>query len=984
MSTSVTNKDNQRYSMGSNRIQERSDRFWNGYSKILIRFTQPILLASLVVTVGLTVCFFYFVQIRQFDQTDFIVRNGKAQQNAQRISEIFGNDKDFRAHQQMDLYPALDIIIKRKLSNNSRDINETNMLNKDIIEEIRVLDRHIQSVRINNSKNSLQYNFSALCAVINHACVVDGNYLLSDKFRQDALLLPHIKSGIYFDSLTGANGLSSFIFSKDYKILNTTVPEEDYVDEEEEEEEEDGEKVPEPKPAQFIEVVSYVPLFRIRYSLNISTDAMRSLALQWEREVLRYLNEKFHSSLIHISPSTSTAISDIVGKQARDEGPFMTIMLLIFFIFVGFFISIQGNSHTSVGYLSLCGVINLALASGATFGLLAVFKLQIIEPMALIVFAVAIIDSMRISIVCGEYHRIIKDHLPVSSNNVATKIDIEKILPLIIKSSRPYFLSTTLILIIVYLVLSLLSPMSCTRYLGLTLVLYVFIDYLTHCTFFSACLVFTLKRIKSRRHCLLCHHLPNDHYIKDRRRSFQKVVLEKPLQFWSNRNAMIKKFCTGFLCLISFGFIIFSVWSLFSIDTHLFEDRFLPKNATTLKSYMNSHIDQYNIGPVIMFVIPQPINYENKKNQALIRHLLQQCLNEPTTNQFKLLWLDQENIHTILTSKDPMNVRVTPYSQNDIIVSEINNKTVIKASRFYCQYQTSQGDRNDLQTMNNMYTYAKQSSIPSIFPYSFIFAHYESLAQIRTEIYLLMLFVVLTTFVIIFIIFTSFEKGLLLFSHMLALQAGSLTCLYLFHDLTFNFANALWLFIIPIIFCDTLIHASFNITKSKWKYNRVLLSLIISLSIFSLFSIETYIFHIIRLSLLYQTIICFVLINFILPSWHYLIERMFKKAKEEKLTTATATAAVLESSQPLTASTEIQNLVYEPNGNTIVDGGADGEIRYPNNHPYHTHHVDAYQKLLEDILETELRASKSNLIDLQSLERTRKGIERGDPREFMG
>ena len=123
--------------MGTNRIQERSDQFWNGYSKILIRFTVWILSASLVVTVGLTVCFFYFVQIRQFDQTDFIVRNGNAQKNAQRINEIFGNDKDFRAHQQMDLYPALDIIIKRKVSNNSTDMNETNMLNKDIIEEVR-------------------------------------------------------------------------------------------------------------------------------------------------------------------------------------------------------------------------------------------------------------------------------------------------------------------------------------------------------------------------------------------------------------------------------------------------------------------------------------------------------------------------------------------------------------------------------------------------------------------------------------------------------------------------------------------------------------------------------------------------------------------------------------------------------------------------------------------------------------------------------
>jgi hypothetical protein len=210
-----------------------------------------------------------------------------------------------------------------------------------------------------------------------------------------------------------------------------------------------------------------------------------------------------------------------------------------------------------------------------------------------------------------------------------------------------------------------------------------------------------------------------------------------------------------------------------------------------------------------------------------------------------------------------------------------------------------------------MYTYAQQSSIPSIFPYSFIFSHYESLAQIRIEIYLLTLFMVTGTFLITLVIFASFRKALLLFSHLLVLQSGTLACLYWFHHLTFNFANALWLFFVPIIFLDTLIHASFNMSKSKWTYNRVLLSLIVSLTIFSLFSIETYIFHIIRLSLLYQSIICFILINFILPSWRYLIKKMFKKNQREKMATATTTATI-ESSQPLTGGTEIPNLVCEP------------------------------------------------------------------------
>jgi hypothetical protein len=247
-----------------------------------------------------------------------------------------------------------------------------------------LLDQQIQSIRINNSDNTKQYNYSLLCEIINHACVIDGNYLLSNRFRQDALNLKYIPSGIYFDSLTGANGVGSFIFGKDYQVINTTSPGVDYEDEEEEEEEDSV-----TTPAVVTEIISYIPIFRLRYSLNVSNDQMRSLSIHWEREILRYLNENFQSKLITLSASTSTSITDTISKQAHTEGPFMAIMLLIFFIFVCFFISIQGNSHTSVGYLSLCGIISLALSSGATFGLLSLFRIQIIEPMTLIVFVIA-------------------------------------------------------------------------------------------------------------------------------------------------------------------------------------------------------------------------------------------------------------------------------------------------------------------------------------------------------------------------------------------------------------------------------------------------------------------------------------------------------------------------------------------------------------------------------------------------------------------
>lgn len=129
-------KDNNRFQMGIQSIKKKTNQCWDYYSKFLIHFSWLILLFSLLVTIGLTIYCLYFMEVRKFDQTDFLVQNGPALKNIQEIEKIFGNDKNFRVHQQMDLYPALDIIIKRKIPKNQGTMNETNMLNNEIINEV--------------------------------------------------------------------------------------------------------------------------------------------------------------------------------------------------------------------------------------------------------------------------------------------------------------------------------------------------------------------------------------------------------------------------------------------------------------------------------------------------------------------------------------------------------------------------------------------------------------------------------------------------------------------------------------------------------------------------------------------------------------------------------------------------------------------------------------------------------------------------------
>jgi hypothetical protein len=210
--------------------------------------------------------------------------------------------------------------------------------------------------------------------------------------------------------------------------------------------------------------------------------------------------------------------------------------------------------------------------------------------------------------------------------------------------------------------------------------------------------------------------------------------------------------------------------------------------------------------------------------------------------------------------------------------------------------------------MNNMYASTSQNLIPYIFPYSLLFPNYESLDQIRIEMYLLIISFLTCTFIGTLIMFISFGKCLLILFHLLTLLTGTLTCLHFFHDLTFNFANALWLYVIPIIYLDTLIHQLFHKKTDKWKYNRIIISLILSLLILYFYPIQSYVFQIIRNSLIYQSMICLILINIILPSWNYLFRSI--KFNEEIITNGMKPAiSSIEGNISLTNGLEINRVI---------------------------------------------------------------------------
>ena len=270
-------------------------------------------------------------------------------------------------------------------------------------------------------------------------------------------------------------------------------------------------------------------------------------------------------------------------------------------------------------------------------------------------------------------------------------MDVESLLTSIIESSHPYFFVSTFTLCCVYFLFVLLTPMASTMLISLTFVLCLVINAAVHCTFFSSCLVITLRRISSRRHCFSCIRLPSTYEVPVKTRV---TFVER----W-NIDSIYRTFTAGTLCLLSIVGVVFSLWLSLSIDTRLFDDEFLPRDLRTLRSHMKSQMEDFDIGPMIVFTLPRPVDYHSREVNDSIFALLEQCRSEPRTNAFRMLWLEKENITLITDTNGSMAMRITPYSRNDLVVTQGENRSTIVASRFYCQWNSIQGKRSNIDDL---------------------------------------------------------------------------------------------------------------------------------------------------------------------------------------------------------------------------------------------------------------------------------------------
>jgi predicted RND superfamily exporter protein len=188
---------------------------------------------------------------------------------------------------------------------------------------------------------------------------------------------------------------------------------------------------------------------------------------------------------------------------------------------------------------------------------------------------------------------------------------------------------------------------------------------------------------------------------------------------------------------IYFLYIFLSAWSASHIHEGLNLADLVAKSSY-YHSYITDNINMINLTPIVMFVVHQPIDYDDMTNRAKIRNLLEKAQQHNAVSKtFSLSWLEQygqdpiEYKYDIANLKE--NLRFFPPYISDVVIEPISNETKTKdnrqkyqitASRFYVQISHVYYSSEDAKTMSYLRETCQESGLPVI-THAMPFRYYE-------------------------------------------------------------------------------------------------------------------------------------------------------------------------------------------------------------------------------------------------------------------
>ncbi|KAK2145475.1 hypothetical protein LSH36_679g01017 [Paralvinella palmiformis] len=611
------------------------------------------------------------------------------------------------------------------------DEEHDNVLDERSITEIKTLRDRILDITLEGTERGLHYR--DVCAMRNGECVVDGSQIL-DIIQRDGC---YNKSIRYVDDRHG--------YGTDMRDIVSGITDDEDVKENGDLDDDDCLRA---------------KVMRLRFNLKQDTTHQRDLSVLWENQFLLEI-EKYNSpNNMDIAYSTSESLDTELASHLSKDTKFFSLTIVIMVVYA-IFVSSGGNWVSTRMLLAQAGILAALLAILATFGLLSLCGMLFVDICGVMPFLVldgfvrsGFCPGFRIAMLLARKGVGVDDMFILMSGWRQTdlKLSIEDRMSNTFRSSAISVTITSLTDLLAFCI-GATSPFLAVKNFCIYAGVAVLFCYINQLTFFAGCMVLHARRVEASRHCITCLVTRPRKTLKEEGLSRFEVLCcsGEPPKHAGEDDSPCEKLPNTFLprlllmwpvkTIVIVLFIIYicvSIWGASNIKTGLKIEHVVP-DSSYLSKYllMEREYFQQN-GPAVMFVVTDPIPYQDPEIREKIGDLLAKCRKSDFIDgEFTISWLERfyESGFEPATGEEMVSdLRdrfLIQFPQYETDLKFNDNEDLVVASRFYIRSKRLNDSVSEGSMMTTVRDLAVNSTLPIVVysPEFIFYEHYVSILK---------------------------------------------------------------------------------------------------------------------------------------------------------------------------------------------------------------------------------------------------------------
>ncbi|XP_050412890.1 patched domain-containing protein 3 [Patella vulgata] len=643
--TSATNKGtNENAPVDSDTIKDnymgRVGKIFGKYGRFVATYPLFFIITPLIVC-GLLGLGLLNMSSESDIETLYVPVNSRTASERKKVNSLFPDKSDSNFFEQslgvMNLYG--DLMIK---SRDNRDV-----LSIEVVDEIKNITSQLKLFSFEDG--GVNFTYIDVCAVQNGACFINGEFILGDDFIQR-----YQGGSITYPKWTSPQGIPTDLSGLIKGNANASM---------------------------VLESVSTLYL-----KFNLRQDNI-SRSKKWEIEFLDVLS-KMSTNLTDVAYSVSSSLDRELNKNTGQDIVWFSLSFSILITYASF-VAAGGNCVSNRSHLARAGVIGVALAILASFGILSAGGLKFVNIVGVMPFlALGVgVDSMFVIMSeWTEHHKkaTTEDQMEATLRGCGGSITIASLTDI-----TAFFIGAAS---------QFISIRNFCLYTGFALA----ICFLCHLTFFIGCLALHGRRVRSNRHCITCLETEDEETMKltsnsltvflcsgkkPEKREDDESLCEKIPRILLTKT-VLKNGTKAVVILLFLVYHGFSVWGVINLKQGL-----ILRNLISDTSYFNKYetwrSSEFETRFSISFIF-ENIDYLNEAQVNSMKNLMKSVQDESIVENNSLLcWYHQyevsNNFNKVSQNQFISNLRTflshRPHISNDVEFT--SDGSAIKASRCY-------------------------------------------------------------------------------------------------------------------------------------------------------------------------------------------------------------------------------------------------------------------------------------------------------------